>query len=369
MHIQRVLLRTLRLRLREPFRTSSGVTTHRTFLLVQIFGDGTHGVAECVAGTAPTYTAETIETARWVLQEHLVPAVLGATIPSAADVGAVLDRAARGHTMAKAAIEMAAWDADARARRVPLAEIVGGSRDTVPVGISLGFQEDLAALLERVEHAVDAGYRRVKLKIEPGRDLDLLDAVRQNYPDLPLTVDANGSYTEADLDRLTRLDDYDLLYFEQPFAADALVAHAELQERLATPVCLDESITGRESCRTALAMGACGVVNVKPGRVGGHRAARDIHDLCRAAGVPVWCGGMLESGVGRAHNVALATLPGFTLPGDLSASRRYWERDIVVPPFELAEEGMMPVPTGPGIGVELDEEFIRTIEIDRREFT
>lgn len=367
MRIERVLLRTLRLRLKQPFRTSGGVTHDRTILLVRLEGEGVDGVAECVAGETPHYSAETVETARWVLERYLVPAVLGLAVDRAADVGPVLDRAARGHRMAKAALEMAAWDAEARARGVSLAALLGGVRGSVPAGVSLGIQDDTAALLDRIGECVGQGYRRIKLKVEPGRDERVLDAVRARYPDVPLTVDANTAYTAGDLDRLAGLDRYGLEYVEQPFAADELATHAALQARLDTPVCLDESIESPGRCRDALALAACRVVNIKPGRVGGHGPARAVHDLCQEAGVPVWCGGMLESGVGRAHNVALASLPNMTLPGDVSASARYWERDIVVPPFELGPDGTVAVPAGPGIGVELDEDFLRSIEVDRQE--
>lgn len=365
MRIDRVRLRTLRLRLREPFRTSSGVTHDRTILLVQVEGGGAVGVAECVAGETPHYSAETVETARWVLERHLVPAVLGRDLEGPEALGRALDRAARGHPMAKAAIEMAGWDREARIRGQSLASLLGGVREAVPAGVSVGIQADTGTLLERIEAYVAEGYRRIKLKIEPGRDLEVVDAVRSRYPETPLTVDANTAYSVRDMDVLAGLDGYGLEYLEQPFGADELLAHAMLRARMETPICLDESITGPGICRAAIALQACGVVNIKPGRVGGHGPARVIHDLCEAAGIPVWCGGMLESGVGRAHNVALASLPNMTLPGDVSASRRYWERDIVVPPFELAGDGTVAVPRGPGIGVELDEDFLRSIEVDR----
>lgn len=367
MRIDRVLLRTLRLRLRQPFRTSGGVTHDRTVLLVHLEGEGVEGVAECVAGETPHYSPETVETALWVLERHLVPAVLGRPFERAAELGGLLDRAAKGHRMAKAAIEMAAWDAEGKARGASLASLLGGVRDAVPAGVSLGIEEDTDALLDGIGRHLAEGYRRIKLKIEPGSDFHVLDAVRERYPAIPLTVDANTAYTVDDLERLTRLDRYRLQYVEQPFGQDGLVEHAALQARIETPVCLDESITSAGRCREALALEACRVVNIKPGRVGGLGPSRVIHDMCQEAGVPVWCGGMLESGVGRAHNVALASLPNMRLPGDVSASDRYWERDIVVPPFALEPDGTVAVPAGPGIGVELDEDFIRRIETHRSE--
>ena len=370
MRIERVLLQTVGLRLRRPFRSAGGVTRDRTILLVHLEGEGVRGVAECVAGDTPHYTSETVHTARWVLENHLVPAVLGRRFESPRDAAEVLDGAARGHAMAKAAVEMAVWDAQARGRGVPLAELLGGVRADVPVGVSLGVGRDPGELLEEIEARLGEGYRRIKLKISPGRDRSVLDAVRRRFPGTPLTVDANATYRlPADSELLASLDEYDLLYIEQPLEADGLVEHAALRSLLSTPICLDESITSAGRCREAIALEGCDVVNLKPGRVGGHGPSRAIHDLCAAAGIPVWCGGMLESGIGRAHNLALASLENMRFPGDLSASDRYWERDVVVPPFTLDPGGTMRVPTGPGIGVELDEDFLRAIEIDRLELT
>lgn len=367
MRIDRVLLRTVRLPLREPFRTSGGVTRDRTILLVELEGEGVKGVGECVAQETPRYAPETVETAGWMLERYLAPAVLGRPFDRADELGPLLDRAAVGHPMAKAAVEMAGWDAEARGRGESLAGLLGGTREAVEAGVAVGIQRDTGALLDRIAAYLEAGYHRIKLKVTPAGDHALLSAVRDRYPDIALTVDANGSYSGRDLDALLALDAYGLEYIEQPFPADALLEHAALAERLATPVCLDESVTSVGRCRTALALGACDVVNIKPGRVGGHGPARAIHDLCAEAGVPVWCGGMLESGVGRAHNVALASLPNMTLPGDVSASDRYWERDVVIPPFELDGDGRVAVPTGPGIGVELDEAYLRAIEVARVE--
>ncbi len=365
MRIHRVRLRTIQLRLRHPFRISSGVTHERTILLAFVDFGGMEGVAECVAGEAPIYTAETVETASWVIQRHLAPAVIGVEFADPPALWGLLERTARGHLMAKAAIEMAAWDAYAKLRGVPLAEALGGVAAAVPAGVSIGIQDSLDALLARVSEFVHQGYRRVKLKIAPGKDTAVLDAVRSAFPEVPLTVDANSAYEAGDLDHLAAFDRYELQLIEQPFREDALLLHARLQARMATPVCLDESITSAERCREALELGACRAVNIKPGRLGGHSPSLQVHDLCRDAGVPVWCGGMLESGIGRAHNVALASLPNMRLPGDTSASDRYWDRDVVDPPFRLAEHGMVAVPTGAGIGVALDEEFLTAIESDR----
>ena len=357
-HLQ---LQLIRLPLRAPFRISSGSTLERRILLVRIAFGGVEGVGECVAGETPFYSYETVATARHVIERHLAPALIGVDLDSPEHAGRLLDRAARGHRMAKAALEMAVRDAFARARGLSLSEALGGTAASVPAGVSIGIQEDVGELLDLVAGFLEEGYRRIKLKIAPGRDADPVAAVRARFPDTALTVDANAAYGRADLDRLRALDELALDYIEQPFPEDALLLHAELQAALETPLCLDETITSVERCRDALAVDACRVVNIKPGRVGGHGPSIEVHDLCAGAGVPVWCGGMLESGIGRAHNVALASLPNMRLPGDTSASGRYWARDVVVPPFTLNTDGTVDVPTGPGIGVEIDEEFLASI--------
>lgn len=361
--VERIRLQVLELPLRAPFRISSGITHQRRILLVRLDRGGEEGVAECVAGEAPFYSAETVDTARLVIERYLAPAVLGREFVDPAAVSEALQGAARGHRMARAAVEMAAWDAFARTEGVSLARRLGGEKSAVAAGVSLGIEEETDRLLDQVASFVDVGYRRIKLKIAPGRDVGVVEAVRARFPDVPLTVDANAAYGPGpDHDTVfDALDRLGLDYIEQPYHADALLAHARLQERLETPVCLDESITGPVRCREALALGACGVVNIKPGRMGGHGPSLEVHDMCRDAGVPVWTGGMLESGIGRAHNVALASLPNMRLPGDTSASDRYWERDVVDPPFALNPDGTVDVPTGPGIGVAIDEEFLASV--------
>lgn len=368
MQIESVVLQTIRLRLREPFTISSGTTFQRRILLARIQSGGLTGWGECVAAETPHYSYETVETAGWVLSEHLIPAVLGRSYESARALAADLDKAARGHPMAKAALEMAAWDLEARLQGVSLASLLGGVRGAVPAGVSVGIQQDRRALLDRVDDFLREGYRRVKLKIAPGHDLDVVGAVRREFPDAELTVDANGAYTYEDAHRLVALDELDLAMVEQPFEADALHDHHKLQLRMDTPLCLDESVTSPSSCVLALELGAGRVVNIKPGRVGGLSAGTRIHDFCQERGVPVWCGGMLESGIGRAHNVSLASLPNFSLPGDTSASARYWERDVVVPEFRLEPDGTVMVPDGVGIGVEVDEDFLDSITEERRRF-
>ncbi|MDX1674255.1 MAG: o-succinylbenzoate synthase [Longimicrobiales bacterium] len=358
MRLDAIHLRVIRLRLREPFTISSGTTLQRRILLTRLEFDGAEGLGECVAGEAPFYSAETVDTARHVIREHLAPAVVGRSLADAAAMGRVMDRAARGHNMAKAALEMAAWDAFARAADRSLASALGGVRAAVPAGVSIGIHEDTESLMDRVATFLEQGYLRVKLKIAPGRDTAVVDAVRTRFPDAALSVDANAAYTARDLDRVRALDAYDLEYIEQPFAGDALLLHARLQDSIETPVCLDETITTPTRCRDALELGAARVVNIKPGRLAGHGPSLAVHDLCADAGVPVWCGGMLESGIGRAHNVALASLPNMRLPGDTSASGRYWERDVVDPPFTLNDDGTVTVPGGPGIGVRVDEDYL-----------
>ena len=366
MKIERAELREIHLPLREPFAISSGSRRDRRILLLTLTGEGERGWGECVAAEDPSYSYETTETSWHVLTEHILPAIVGREVGDAEEsldpVGWI-----RGHRMAKAVVEMAAWDLRAKVEGVPLARLIGGEREAVPVGVSIGIQPSDEELLRAVEGYLGEGYARIKIKIKPGRDMETLAAVRRRFPGIPLMADANSAYTLRDLPRLRTLDDFALLMIEQPLGHEDYLDHARLQEKLETPVCLDESIRSLGDTVLALRLGSCRVVNIKPGRVGGLSSARRIHDYCVDRGVPVWCGGMLESGVGRAHNLALATLKGFTLPGDISESRRYWDRDIVRPEFELAN-GMLSVPDGPGIGVEPDETRIRTLTRRRRIF-
>ncbi len=366
--IEAVTLREIRLRLKEPFRISSGETWDRRILLVEVAGsDDAGGRAlargECVAGEQPTYGYETVETARLALERWLVPRLLGRSFAHPREVFPVLDHHLRGHRMAKAALEMACWELAARLAGEPLARLLGGTRKEVEAGISLGIQDTPADLAAKARAALERGYRKVKVKIRPGADLSYLLPLRRELgPDAPLAVDANAAYTPADTDHLARLDQLALLMIEQPLEGGDLLRHARLQRRLETPICLDESITSPERAEDMRELGAGRIVNVKPGRVGGFAQALAIHDVCREAGIPVWCGGMLESGVGRAHNVALASLPNFLLPGDLSPSERYWERDVVDPEWTMDGEGRVQVPWDrPGPGVEVDEERLAAI--------
>ncbi|HET8645307.1 MAG TPA: o-succinylbenzoate synthase [Vicinamibacteria bacterium] len=349
MRLERIELRRLSLPLRHPFETSFARTTRKELLLVAASADGVTGYGECVADDDPYYLPETNATVHHVLRDFLAPAALALEIGDPRELGAAFARV-RGHEMAKAALEMAVFELWARREGVPLYRLLGGRGGTIAAGVSIGLQEDEAALLRRVESEAAAGYRRVKIKIAPGRDLGLVEAVRRRFPRLALMVDANSAYTLADLPRLRALDAFDLMMVEQPLGWDDLVDHATLQREIRTPVCLDESIHGAEDARRALDLGACRVVNIKAGRVGGFEGSRAVHDVCAARGIPVWCGGMLETGIGRLANVHLQTLPGFTLPGDTSASARYFEEDLVDPPVTVAPDGTIAVPEGPGIG-------------------
>jgi O-succinylbenzoate synthase len=366
--IERIELREVRLALREPFRISSGVQTERRIMLLRLFdASGTDVWAECVAGEEPNYSEETIDTAWHAIREWIAPRVLRRTFAHPAEVAGVLAPGIRGHNMAKAAVEMGSWGLAAVLADVPLARFIGGTRDRVDTGISIGIQSSPAALVERAQAAVASGYRKVKLKIQPGADVEFVRAVRNALgPGISLMVDANSAYTLADAPLLAQLDELDLIMIEQPLAHDDLVRHAELQKMLKTPLCLDESITSVERAEDMITLGSGRIVNIKPGRVGGYSSSLAIHDLCLANGIPVWCGGMLESGIGRAYNVALASLPNFTLPGDLSPSARYWERDLVDPEWTMDANGQVRVPLeGGGIGVTPDLARIDELTVRR----
>jgi O-succinylbenzoate synthase len=349
--IEQVVVRLVEMPLRFRFRTSFGEKSRKRFLLVEVKSGGLSGWGECVAEEEPFYSPETTDSARSTLSSFLVPLVLGREIAGAAEFDRLAARV-RGNRMAKGALETALRDLFTRAEGVSLARSLGGTRTAIEVGVSLGLQPTVAETVAAVERHVAQGYRRIKLKIEPGADVDRVAAVREAFPNLPLTVDANAAYTLETSGPLLDLDAFGLDYIEQPLHHEDLVDHARLAKRLATPICLDESIRSAEDATAALLLGACRVINVKIGRVGGHGEALRIHEVATKAGVPLWCGGMLESGVGRAHNIAVATLPGFSKPGDTSSSSRYFDEDLVEPRPEAAD-GLMPVPAGPGIGVEV----------------
>ncbi len=370
LRIRCVILREIRLRLKEPFRISSGASHERRIALVEVVGtDGTVGWGECVAGEEPHYSPETVDTAWFALREWIVPRVVGREFNDVSEVYPALDGAFRGHRMAKAAIEMACWDLAAKTLDVSLSNLLGGSRGEIATGISLGIQRDPETLVEYARAALAEGYRRIKLKIAPGADVPFVRAVRTALGfGAPVMVDANSAYTLGDSARLRELDAFDLTMIEQPLAHDDLVRHATLQRQLKTSICLDESITSLDRASDMISLRSGRIINIKPGRVGGHGAARAIHDLAASNDVPVWCGGMLESGVGRAHNVALASLPNFEIPGDVSPSSRYWDRDIVWPEWTMTD-GMISVPLDrPGIGVEVDRERVDQLCTRREAF-
>ncbi|MPZ18291.1 MAG: o-succinylbenzoate synthase [Luteitalea sp.] len=364
--LEGIEIRLVRLPLVEPFETSNERLESRLVVLVAMRADGLVGWGEIVAGEAPAYSYETVETARHVIRDFLAPAALAKPVTGLQDLAGRFAHVA-GHNMAKAGLELAYTHLAAQRERVSLAVALAGERNRVPVGVSLGIQPRLPDLLDRVERHLALGYQRIKLKIKPSWDVDIVREVRRQYPDILLSVDANAAYSLADVDHLRRLDEFGLLMIEQPFERDDLVDHAALQAHLSTSICLDESVVGVRSARQALQLGACRIINIKVGRVGGYAQALAIHDLCLSRGVPVWCGGMLESGIGRAHNLALASLPGFVLPGDISASARYFARDVIVPAVEVASDGTIAVPSGVGLGFDIDVEYIarQTVTIER----
>ncbi len=364
MNVERIIMREIALRLKEPFRISSGTTFERRILLLELTdGEGTVAWSECVAGEYPNYSSETIDTAWLMIREHAAPRVLGRDLEHPSDAWPLLERDFRGHNMAKAAVEMGVWELHARRQGIALSRLIGGKRSSIETGISIGIQSSPGALIEEVAARLAEGYHKIKVKVMPGSDVEFLTALRDTLgPDIPLMVDANSAYTPADTDRLTALDGLGLMMIEQPFGTDDLLQHAHLQKLLTTPICLDESITGPDRVRDMLELGSGRIVNIKPGRVGGMGPSIAIHDLCLEAGIPVWCGGMLESGVGRGFNLALASLPGFTLPGDLSPSARYWEQDIIIPEWSMESDGTIALPLDePGTGVEVDADLVESL--------
>lgn len=355
--IERAELLLLRMPLLRAFATSSSQKSYIEHILIRLTADGLVGWGECASPSDPFYCEETSETCWHLLKDFLLPAVLGHPWSSIDEVTARYRKVKRNN-FAKAGLELACWDLLAQARGEALHQLLGGTRSEILSGVSLGIEQDIGALFALIDQFRAEGYRRIKLKIAPGQDRDVLAQVRARYPDLPLMADANSAYTLADLPLLQALDAFDLMMIEQPLAHDDIIDHAVLQGALRTPVCLDESIISAEDARKALDLGSCRIINIKPGRVGGLLEARRIHDLCHARGVPVWCGGMHEYGIGRAANLALASLPGFSLPGDISGSDKYYAQDLVEPPIR-AVNGAIALPQGPGLGYTPDEERIR----------
>jgi O-succinylbenzoate synthase len=324
---------------------------YRRILLMEADVDGVTGWGECVAGEDPFYSPETVNTAWIVLRDHLWPLVKGQEFGSASEIWDMLAHV-RGHNMAKASLEAAVWDAEARQKNLPLWKLLGGTRQEISSGVSIGIKESLEVLVAAVKKEIDAGYQRIKLKIKPGKDIAVVGRIRQEFPGIKLMVDANSAYRLEDWPLLKQLESFYLMMIEQPLGWDDLFSHIELQKKLDTPICLDECIHSDEHALAAVTMGACKIINMKLGRVGGFTPAKRIHDICQRHGVPVWSGGMLETGIGRAHNIALSTLPNFTLPGDVTASKRYWHEDIIEPEVTVSSRGTIAVPQGPGIGFE-----------------
>jgi O-succinylbenzoate synthase len=355
--IDRLELRLCRLPLVSFFETSFGRSYDRAFLLVRLTGDGHEGWGEAVAEANPYYSSETTETAWHIITAFIAPRVLGATFEHPRDIFPALG-GIRGHNMAKAGVEMAAWDLYARSLGQPLSRVLGGTRPRIASGVSIGIQDSLDELRSKIDRELSAGYQRIKIKVKPGWDLDAVEMVRRHFGAVPLMVDANAAYTLADAPHLARLDAHALMMIEQPLDYDDVSDHVELQQAISTPICLDESIHSVRIARDAIRMGACKIINIKPGRVGGHLESIRLHDLCAENGIPVWHGGMLETGIGRAHNIHLASLPNFSLPGDIAASKRYYQPDLIEPAIEVAPDGTIAVPDAAGIGVTIVAERV-----------
>ncbi len=363
MKIDRVVLRQIRMPLVHFFETSFGRTYTRDIILVEVVHDGVSGWGEVTAGENPFYNEEWTESAWLIVRDYCVPRVMDRELTSARDVAPLLQHI-RGHQMARGGLEVAVWDLEARLNNVPLyRQIGGGAQREVPCGVSIGVQDSVEQLLDKIEHELSDGYQRIKIKIKPGWDLDVVARVRERFPAIKLMVDANSAYTLADTDRLKELDQFYLMMIEQPLSHDDIIDHARLQSKLDTPICLDECIRSAHHAEQAIAMQACRIINIKLGRMGGFSEAKRLHDVAQSAGIPVWCGGMLEAGVGRAHNLALSTLPNFVLPGDLSASKRYWKRDIIEPAVEATPRGTIMVRDEPGFGFAIDHDFLKSITV------
>ena len=349
MKIESINLREINMRLRSPFETSFGVTQDRRILLVEVKADGLAGWGEVTTDATPSYNPETTQTAWHIISDFIAPSLIGKNLAAASDFPELTD-GIRGHHMAKAGVENALWDIEAQQRGLPLWHLLGGTQKEIACGVSLGIRETPQSLVKKVEEELKSGYQRIKLKIKPGKDLDFVAAVRKQFPDIPLSVDANSAYRLEDAPHLKELDQFNLLMIEQPLYWDDIYSHVKLQSQIKTAICLDECIHNARHAASAIELGACRIINIKLGRVGGHSEARRVQDVCRQQSVPAWCGGMLESGIGRAHNIAMSTLPGFTLPGDVSASQRYWDEDIIDPEVTVSPNGTIAVAKTPGLG-------------------
>jgi o-succinylbenzoate synthase len=362
MKIESITLRELQMRLNAPFETSFGISHQRRIILVEVVADGASGWGEVTASETPGYNSETTDTAWHIISDFVAPSLVGKTISRAADCLPMLS-AIRGHQMAKSGVENALWDAEAILKGVPLSRLLGGTLEEIASGVSLGIRETPAALVNRVEEELRSGYQRIKLKIKPGKDLEFVAAVRKQFPGVLLSVDANSAYRLEDAAHLRKLDEFKLLMIEQPLHWDDIYAHSKLQSQIQTAICLDECVNNARHALAAIELKACRIINIKLGRVGGHGEAQRVEEVCRTHSIPVWCGGMLESGIGRAHNIAMSTLAGFTLPGDVSASKRYWNEDIIEPEVEVTPKGTIRVPQSPGIGYTVKRDRIEKLTV------
>jgi len=365
MKIEAITLREIQMPLVHFFETSFGRTYGRRILLVTVHCDGVEGWGESVVGEDPFYSSEWIETAWPTLTHYLIPALLGKRIDCARDVPALFAKV-RAHPMAKAALENALWEAEALGKKTPLWKLLGGTRREIPCGVSIGIQDSVEQLLDKIQTELAAGYRRIKVKVKPGWDVNVLERIRSRWADITLSCDANSAYTLDQVEHLRKLDQFNLLMIEQPLWNDDIYYHARLQKELRTSICLDESIVSARSASFALDIAACRIINVKVGRVGGFSEALSVHDICHSHHVPVWCGGMLETGVGRAHNIALSSLPGFSLPGDVSASKRYWKEDIIEPEVEVSSQGTIAIRDEPGTGYRVKPDLIEKLTVRKQ---
>lgn len=362
MKIEKIELRHIKMELVSPFTTSMGTEYDEEHIIIRVDSEGLTGWGECVAEGTPFYSYETVATAWHILQDFLIPSILGKNISSVSEAISSYEKV-RGHRMAKAGLEAALWDLFAKSKGISLSKMFGGKKEKIDVGVSIGIQSSVQDLIRKVEAYLVEGYKRIKIKIAPGNDIQFIKAVRKEFPDILLQVDANSAYELKDINLFKQMDDYNLLLIEQPLGYDDIFEHSKLQRELETPICLDESIHSLADTRAAIELDSCRVINIKPGRVGGFSESKLIHDYCASENIPVWCGGMLESGIGRAGNVALASLPNFVLPGDISASKRYYKEDIVEPEFVLNKDGTIDVPIKPGIGVEVNMKMLDKVTV------
>ena len=367
MRIDRIELRHIKMELVSPFVTSMGIEYDEEHIIVRVDADGVTGWGESVAEGSPFYSYETVQTAWHILKDFIIPNIIGKDFNRMDEVIASYSKV-RGHMMAKAGLEAAIWDAFAKTQKISLSKLLGGTRERIDCGVSIGIQDNVSLLLKKVDGYLEEGYQRIKIKISPGYDMQFIEALRKSYPDLMLQVDANSAYTLDDIDLFKKMDAYNLSLIEQPLGYDDIYDHSKLQAVLKTPICLDESIHSLDDTRAAIELDSCRIINIKPGRVGGYTESIKIHDYCASKNIPVWHGGMLESGIGRAGNIALASLPNFILPSDISASKKYYKQDIVDPAFFINRDGTMNVPTGYGIGVEVNMKMLDQVTVRKENF-